>query len=113
MAKHRIESLCEGHLEDCLIRIACHEVEAWYFGDLSALSKAYGKDFTYLSKKKKYRVPDDIINPRQELRKLIPEHEQISAAKKIAPYMDVESNTSTSFKVLISGINRLVKTGEK
>ena len=43
---------------DVLIRIACTELESWYFGDLTAVSMAYGKDFTSFSAKSKYRIPD-------------------------------------------------------
>ncbi len=104
--KEKIRALCDG--KDVLIRIACHEMEAWYFGDLEAVSSAYGKDLSKLSSKKKYRYPDDIVSPKQELRKIIPEHEQISGAKKIAPFMDIMTNTSKSFNALVEGVNRLV-----
>lgn len=105
--KQSIRELCSNSDKEVLIRIACRELEAWYFGDLNAVSKAYGKDITALSAKKKYRNPDAIGNPKQELRKLIPEHEQISGAKRIGPLMDLEHNTSKSFCVLLQGIKRL------
>ena len=85
-------------------------MEAWYFGDLEAVSKAYGKDLTKYANKKKYRDPDAIVSPKQELRKLLPEHEQIAGARKIAPYMDPDRNTSTSFKTLVEGLKRLTST---
>lgn len=106
--KESIRELCKKCDKEVLIRIACRELEAWYFGDLKAVSKAYGKDFTQLSAKRKYRNPDAIENPKQELRKLIPQHEQISGAKRIGPLMDLEHNTSKSFCVLIEGIRRFL-----
>ena len=65
--KRKLVELCGDTTQEVLIRIACHELEAWYFGDLEAVSKAYGKNITVLAKKKQYRVPDDIISPKREL----------------------------------------------
>ena len=110
LLKEKIKELCNDCNRDALIRIACHEMEAWYFGDLEAVSKAYGKDLTKYANKKKYRDPDAIVSPKQELRKLLPEHEQIAGARKIAPYMDPDRNTSTSFKTLVEGLKRLTST---
>ena len=107
LLKSEIEELCKESEHHPLIRIACHEMESWYFGDLKAVSQAYEKDFTYLSRKSKYRDPDAIPHPKKELRKLIPEHEQIAGAKRIGPFMDINHNTSHSFNVLIKGIREI------
>lgn len=109
--KEHLIQLCSKSNKPILIRIACHEMESWYFGDLDAVSQAYGKDFTKLSKKKKFRNPDDIVNPKEELKALIPEHEQIDGAERIGPFMDLCNNSSNSFNVLIEGIKRLVAEG--
>ena len=69
LQKVKIMELCIDCSRDVLIRIACHEMEAWYFGDLEVVSKSYGKDLTKYSEKKKYRDPDAIASPKQELRK--------------------------------------------
>ena len=43
--KARLYSLCQtGRREDSLIRIACHELEAWYLGDTEALANAFEKE---------------------------------------------------------------------
>ncbi len=104
--KSAIRQLCDKSNKSVLIRIACRELESWYFGDLKAVSSAYGRDLTALSQKSKYRNPDRIGNPKQELRKLVPEYEQIAGARKIGPLMDLENNTSKSFNVLLEGIRR-------
>ena len=111
--KDEIKSLCppEHAKNDVLIRIVCHELEAWYFGDLGAVSEAYGLDLTKLEQKRKYSVPDSIENPKDELKKLIPQHEQISGARKIAPLMDINNNRSKSFNVLLDGIRRILQKG--
>lgn len=106
--KKELMELCAKAGREVLIRIACHELEAWYFGDLKAVSQAYGKDLVDLKAKKKYRVPDEIVNPKEELRRYLPEHQQIDGARRIAPYVDVANNSSTSFQFFVSGIKRLI-----
>lgn len=104
--KSELLNLCENDSSKCLVRIVCTELESWYFGDLSAVSAAYKKDFTKLSAKRKYRDPDSIANAKDELYKLIPTYQQISGAKKIAPHMVVGNNSSHSFNVFVSGVKR-------
>jgi len=106
--KKEILELYRPSHKKVLVRVACQELESWYFGDLPALEKAYrGKKLASLAPKSKYRTPDAIPNPKEELRKLIPEHEQIQGAKKIAPFMDIENNTSVSFQFFVSGVKRM------
>lgn len=105
--KRELEELCRPYRQDVLIRVVCHELEAWYFGDLAAVGKAYGKDLASLANKSQYRTPDAIRNPKELIRRLIPEHQQIAGAKRIARNMDIFSNSSASFNVFISGVLRL------
>ena len=112
--KRQLEDICMPYSnKEILIRIACHELEAWYFGDLDAVSKAYNKDLRVIKNKKKYRVPDDIVNPKRELQKLLPEHQQIIGAQRIAKYMNMENNTSVSFRMFVDGVRRLACASEK
>lgn len=105
--KNHLLDLARPAGRDVLVRIACRELESWYFGDLNAVSQAYGKDVRGLSEKKKYRIPDQIGNPKEELRRLFPQHQQISGARKISPYMSIDANTSKSFQCFVSGIRKL------
>lgn len=108
--KQSLMNLCKVTDRPVVVRIACQELESWYFGDIGALEKAYGKNkLKNLSKQKKYRIPDNIPSPKEELYKLIPEHQQIEGAKRIAPYMDIENNTSVSFQFFVSGVQRLAE----
>ena len=102
--KQDLLELAKPSGREVLVRIACKELESWYFGDLSAVSKAYGKDITGLSRKQKYRVPDCLNNPKEELRKLFPKHQQLDGARKIAVHMDIAQNTSESFRFFVSGV---------
>ena len=51
--KQHLLNLAEPAGREVLVRIACRELEAWYFGDLNAVSQAYGKDVRKLASKKK------------------------------------------------------------
>ena len=105
--KRNLQGICAASRRQTLVRIACRELEAWYWGDLAAVSEAYGVDLKYLSGKRKYREPDSIDHPKKELKRYIPQMGQIEGARKIAPYMNLEENTSHSFQVFVQGIKRL------
>ena len=105
--KAELLSLCENSRNDYLIRIVCNELESWYFGDSTAVSNAYGKDYMHLALKRKYRVSDRIKNVKQELKKIIPEYQPLSGARIIAGHMDVDRNTSKSFKAFVSGVKKM------
>lgn len=110
--KNMLKRLAEPSGRQVLIRIACKELEAWYFGDLRAVSKAYGKDVQRLSRKSRYRIPDAIEHPKEELKKIYPKHQQLSGARKIAVHMDIENNTSASFNYFISGVRNFAASSE-
>lgn len=106
--KQELLQLCAVTDRACLVRIACQEMEASYFGDIEALCSAYKRPkLKDMIGKKKFRVPDTIPDPKGELYKLIPEHQQISGAKRVAPYMDIERNTSVSFQQFVHGVRRM------
>lgn len=106
--KKKLLALCDNSGRNVLIRIACRELEAWYFGDIDALNMAYGVDLSNIKKKKRFRIPDEIVNPKKELMKLLPEHQQISGAKKIAPVLNIENNSSVSFQMFVKGVKKLI-----
>ena len=106
--KKKLLTLCENSNRDVLVRIACHELEAWYFGDIDALNVAYGVDLSNIKRKRRFRIPDEIVNPKKELMKLLPEHQQIAGAKKIAPVLNIENNASVSFQMFVKGVKKLI-----
>jgi hypothetical protein len=111
--KSNLQSVCDSYRENVLVRIACREMEAWYFGDLKAVSLAYSRDLTGLAAKRRFRIPDAIVNPKDELRRLIPGHQQIHGARLIAQHMDIRNNSSHSFNALMEGIARILTVGYK
>jgi hypothetical protein len=95
--------------DDVLVRIACHELESFYLGDLLAVEKAYGLHLPS-QQNRKYREPDKLSNAADELKKLTKQkYQKIDGSRRIAEYLQLDgSNCSTSFNMLISGIKRLV-----
>jgi hypothetical protein len=101
-----------------LNRIAVEELEAWFFGDVPALVKAYPRLPENLGKQATYRIPDEIKGGTwEQLEKVLQNHgyhrgglEKIRAAQDIAQYMNPDQNTSKSFQVWCDGLRRLLQT---
>ncbi len=107
MLKRDIEEICRPYNRTVLIRIVCRELESWYFGDIEAVEAAYNKNLRKLKNSVKYRVPDSIKDPKDVIRRFIPELTQIDGAKRISRYMDINHNSSHSFNVFLEGIRKL------
>lgn len=94
------------------VRIACHELESFYLGDLSAVEQ--GLQLTGLSKKqqtRKYRNPDNLQNAAQEMIKLTSgNYQKVAGSRAIGPYLKIDGlNRSHSFNVLLAGIEKLTE----
>lgn len=110
--KAQLSALCEeaGH-PDALVRIACRELESFYLGDLAAVEQ--GLSVTGLARQQgnqKFRDPDRLVNAAEELKKITKNsYQKLSGSRSIAPFLRLdEGNRSTSFKALISGLQRLL-----
>ena len=105
--KEKMRREYEG-IRPLIIRIACHELESWYFGDMPAVEKALGKKLSHYDNKRKYREPDKIQNPSEELRKITGGvYQKISGSRSISQYIALEKNKSPSFSAFVVGIRRL------
>jgi hypothetical protein len=93
-----------------LVRISCHELESFYLGDMQAVETGLGiHGLARQQNKAKYRNPDALGNPSEELMKLTGgKYQKLSGSRAIAPYLDLENNRSHSFNVLIAGLRRFV-----
>ena len=111
--KKHLVKLCEqAGRSDSLVRIACHELESWFLGDLAAVEKAFSiKKLAEQQHNRKYKEPDKLSNASEELEKLVKGYRKVSGAKKIAAYMAIDQNYSHSFNCFISGVSGLIKTG--
>lgn len=93
-----------------LVRIACHELETFYLGDLSAVASAIGPSrLATQQQKAKFRNPDQLSNPAQELKKIAPLYQKVSGSRAIGAVLDIDNNHSKSFNTLVSGVRRLVE----
>lgn len=112
--KNKLVELCrKNHAPPFLIRIACRELESWLLGDMEAVEQAYPKSkATRQARKAKFRNPDNLGNPAQELGKLVKNYGKIARSTAIASYMQVDRNRSYSFQVFVSGLQDFVKTIE-
>ncbi|MCF6355470.1 MAG: DUF4276 family protein [Candidatus Polarisedimenticolaceae bacterium] len=109
--KERLQALCNeaGH-HRALVRIACHEIESWYLGDLSAVEQ--GLSITGIArhqKKAKFRDPDRLANAAKELTAITKgRYQKLSGSRQIGRCISLEGNKSTSFNLFISGIQRVI-----
>ena len=99
---------------DVIVRIAWHELESFYLGDLIAVEQAYGIHLSS-QRTRKYRTPDALASAADELKKITKqEYQKVDGSRRIAKHLKLDgSNCSTSFNALISGIQRLVAIREK
>ncbi|MDA7987553.1 MAG: DUF4276 family protein [Alphaproteobacteria bacterium] len=90
-----------------LIRIACRELEAWYFGDLDAVESVFPNFRADRHKNKaKYRNPDQIHKPSKVLQKIVKGFRKSDAAKRIPHYMNLANNKSASFNAMLEGVTK-------
>lgn len=114
--KQRILAAAEGASVSALCRIAIEELEAWFFGDPEAITRAYPRVTANLGAKARYRNPDAIAGGtwealERELQRAgyyatgLP---KVEVATTIAQYMDPDRNASRSFQIFRDGLRREV-----
>ena len=109
--KRNLRSICAAaNKPEVLIRIACRELESWYWGDLAAVEASLEIDgLTALQEKKKYRKPDDIIHPSAELKKVTKNrYQKVGGSRVIGRHLTVDINRSRSFRSFVRGVRRIV-----
>lgn len=99
-----------------LNRIVIEELEAWFFGDVRALRRAFPGISATLDQKARYRDPDAIASTWEALELELQRAghfaaglAKIKAARSIARFMDVERNRSRSFVVFRDGIKAMAR----
>ena len=109
--KERLVTICrDAGKPRTLVRIACHELESWYLGDLAAVEQGLNiNGLTRYQGKVKYKNPDRIASPAQEIQRLTENrYQKVSGSRSIGPYLNLDGNASHSFSVFIGGIQRLI-----
>jgi Domain of unknown function (DUF4276) len=98
-----------GKLGQCVVRLACTELEAFYLADLQAVERALS--ITGLAKQQlsqKFRAPDHMGSPSTELKILTKRRfEKIRGSRVIGLHLNVDNERSPSFRNLIAAIRRL------
>lgn len=95
-----------------LTRLAIEELEAWFFGDVRAITQAYSKVSSNLASQSKYRDPDAIKGGTWEaLQRVLKKAgyhqgglEKVKAAREISRHMNPQQNRSKSFQIFYSGL---------
>lgn len=107
--KQSLLDLCDqAQRSDAMVRIVCRELEAWYFGNLSAVSKEYGEpSLLHPASRKKFQNPDSIDRPSETLERFVVGFQKLAGARRMAQCLSAESNSSRSFQVFLSGVRRL------
>lgn len=97
--------------DNAIIRIACHELESFYLGDLAAVEQGLGiNGISRRQNNKKYLSPDRLANAADELERLSKKrYQKISGSRSIAPHLNIDgSNKSYSFNILLEGIKKII-----
>ena len=93
-----------GHPK-AIVRIVCRALETFFVGDWKAVAQAYDKPSLAMNQRKaKYRSPDQLGSPSEELDKALHGYQKRDGARRITPHLDLESNRSNSFSVLIQSL---------
>ena len=109
--KQQLLSLCEaaGKSADCLVRIACRELETFYLADLLAVEQALGiKGLARQQASRKFKAPDGLGSPSRELKMLTGQcYEKVSGSRRIGEFLQIDNPRSPSFANLIKAIRRM------
>lgn len=95
--------------------IAIEELEAWFFGDIPALTAAYPGVPSTLAAQAPYRDPEKISGGTWEALERVLQRvgyfsgglAKIAAARAIAAHMDVDRNRSPSFRHFVQTMRAL------
>ena len=100
-----------GRQAESVVRIACHELESFYLGDLKAVEKGLSmSNLQQHQDNRKCRSPDSMPNANDSLEKITKlRYQKVAGSRAIGPHLSLDgSNLSHSFNALISGISRLL-----
>lgn len=108
--KARLLGLCQGASRQVLVRLVCQELEAWYLAQADALAGAYPSRAKAIERlASRQRDPDACAKPSRELARVIPEFQKQDAARRLGRLLSVDDTRSASFRVFVSGIQKLMK----
>ena len=109
--KELIQKIPANKRAHTVVRIACHELESFYLGDLAAVERGLGiPKIGTQQNKKKLKDPDKLANAKQELRKITnSRYQPLSGSRGIARHLDLSGNNrSYSFNVLLKTLRSVI-----
>ena len=106
-----VNKCCTAGKPDTLVRIACHELESWYLGDLNAVEQ--GLQINALGRRqnrRNYLDPDRLATPAKELKYITQKkYHKVAGSRSIGPHLSLETNRSHSFNVFVAGVRRITE----
>lgn len=110
--KARLLNLCaQAGQPSATVRIVCKELETFFVGDWSAIAAGFQQPaLAAHARKAKFRSPDLLGSPSQEIKRLIPTYQKREGARTISPHLDLARNQSSSFRVLLRTLSELSPT---
>ena len=95
--------------EQCLVRLACTELETFYLADLQAVEDALGiTGLVRQQQSRKFRRPDELGSPSHELKALTRNrYEKVAGSRAIGRHLRLDNDRSASFRNLLAAIRRM------
>ena len=110
--KGNLQAKCSETGRSVLVRIACHELESWYLGDLTAVESALGAvGVAAQQEKRNYRDPDAFPSPSATLKTLAPNYQKVGGSRALGLRLSLEGNRSKSYNAFLDGVRRLADDG--
>lgn len=105
--QHIVECCGSSGRTDAVVRLACQELESWYFGDLDAVARVYDRPAVAVAANKaRFRDPDSIQRPARALAQLVEEFQKVSGARLLGRELS-RTNRSHSFQMLLAAVETL------
>jgi hypothetical protein len=109
--KQRLLNLCieSGRVHQCLVRLACKELESFYLADLLAVETALMiPGLAQKQQSKKFRQPDYLGSPVNELKTLTKNrYQKVAGSRVIGMHLNLDNQRSPSFRHLVTAIRRM------
>ncbi|GAA4805671.1 DUF4276 family protein [Lysobacter hankyongensis] len=109
--KQNLLDLCAstGRQDQCLVRIACTELETFYLADLQAVETALEVNgLAARQQSRKFRAPDTLASPSQELKTLTGNrYQKVSGSRAIGLHIAANNDRSPSFRNLMAAIRKM------
>jgi Domain of unknown function (DUF4276) len=108
--KARYVAMCSSSgRPESLVRLVCQELESWYLGDLWAMGQAFNQpDLMTPNRRKRFKETDSWEKPSIEVERMVADFGKVAGARVMSAHLrDVAQNRSPSYKVFVTGVQRV------